>query len=358
MLDNTIDCQSKLVLICHLMGVAPPLVPHSARVSDGKKSFETPISPVQIKPDRRKGTAARKVPEVPIQGHHDATQPMLQLAFNHQGASPNTKAREIHDGIFPEHVTGCICLTCSSELVMSTRCAAQSVQSKLWSVMGFQELATEGFDTGHQLAQSMYSRLKCLPKTALKSSSKRLFDVPDCLNINDTWARYKVQWFQPAVLTSMELLLENAMHRLVTSYDTAPLDSLTPVKAVMYEFYLGPVEHRVMKLTSAMAVVSVQQPSRFFTPEVKCTAPDDEEDDDVIILEEDQVPKTPAFGLRKPLDVPVARRVRRNLMATKIDDTVTVKTISNVFLIFSISNNFFARLMTMMIAMEVSLAVD
>lgn len=329
MLDNTMDCQSKLVLICHLMGVAPPIVPESeTKVSVGKKSFETPISPVQIRSDRRKGTAARKVPEVPIQGNQDATQRMLQLEFNHQGASPNTKAREICDGIFPEHVSGCVCLSCSGELVMSIRCAALLVQSKLWSFMGFHDLATEDFHRGQQLVQSISCRLKSSTKTiATKSSAKRLFDVPDGLSTNEIWAQYKLQWFQPPVVTCMELLLENAMHRLVTNSANVEIDeSLAPVKAVMYEFYLGPLEHRVMKLTSAIAVVSTQQPVQFFTPEQKCksTAHDEEDDEDIIILEGDQVPKTPAFSLRKPIEVPAPRRIRRNLMGIKIDNTITI----------------------------------
>ncbi|XP_057379312.1 uncharacterized protein LOC130701372 [Daphnia carinata] len=326
MLDNTMDCQSKLVLICHLMGVAPPIVPESeTAVSIGKKSFETPISPVQIRSDRRKGTAARKVPEVPIQGHQDATQLMPQ--FNYQGASPNTKAREICDGIFPEHVSGCVCLTCSGELVMSIRCAALLVQSKLWSFMGFHDLATEDFQRGQQLVQSISCRLKSSAKTvATKSSAKRLFDVPDCLSTNEIWAQYKMQWFQPPIVTCMELLLENAMHRLVTNCAHVEIEELlAPVKTVMYEFYLGPLEHRVIKLTSAIAVASLQQPAQFFTPEQKCkSTAQDEENEDVIILEGDQVPKTPAFSLRKPLDVPAPRRVRWNLMGTKIDATITI----------------------------------
>jgi hypothetical protein len=201
------------------------------------------------------------------------------------------------------------------------------VQSKLWSLLGFQELANEDFLKGHQLVQSICSRLRSSTKSvAVKSSSKRLFNVPDCLKINEAWAQYKINWFQPPIVTGMELLLENAMHRLVTEpTNITSSELLTPVKAVMYEFYLGPLEHRVIKLTSAIAIISLQQPATsFVTPEQKCKSMIEEEDEDIIILEGGLAPKTPAIGLRKPLEIPAPRRVRRNLMATKVDDTITV----------------------------------
>jgi hypothetical protein len=119
------------------------------------------------------------------------------------------------------------------------------------------------------------------------------------------------------------------MHRLVTeSIHITSSELLDPVKAIMYEFYLGPLEHRVMKLTSAIATISLQQPATcFLTPEQKCKSTEKEDDDDVIILEGDLAPKTPAIGLRKPLEIPAPRRVRRNLMAVKVDDTITVSSI-------------------------------
>lgn len=348
------------------MGVAPPVIPDSENIapSAGKKSFETPASPVQLKTDRRKGIASRNVPEIPIQVQQDATQRALQLPLNHQGTSPNTKAREVSDGIFPQHISDCICLICSGELTMSIRIAALSVQSKLWSLLGFQDLATEDFLKGRQLVQSICSRLRSSTKpVAAKKSSKRLFEVPDCLKINETWAQYKMHWFQPPVVTGMELFLENAMHRLVTESTTIPLSELLdPVKAVMYDFYLGPLEHRVMKLTSAIATISLQQPTCFTTPEQKCKIMVEEEDDDIIILEGGLAPKTPAFGLRKPLEIPAPRRVRRNLMAVKIDDTITVSSNNLFYLDCSINDtstfSYSHRSMTTRIAMEASLVAD
>ena len=325
------------------MGVAPPVIPESENIapSAGKKSFETPSSPVQIKTDRRKGIAARNVPEIPILVQQDATQRALQLPLNHQGASPTTKAREVSDGIFPQHISDCICLTCTGQLIMSIRIAALSVQSKLWSLLGFQELANEDFLKGHQLVQSVCSRLRSSTKSVtVKNSSKRLFDMPDCLKINEAWAQYKMHWFQPPVVTGMELFLENAMHRLVTEATTITLsDLLDPVKAVMYDFYLGPLEHRVMKLTSGIAIISLQQPTCFTTPEQKCKFMVEEEDDEVIILEGNLAPKTPAFSLRKPLEIPAPRRVRRNLMAVKVDDTITVSSINLFQVDCSINDN-------------------
>ena len=70
------------------MAVAPPVIPDSENIasSDGKKSFDTAISPVHIRTDRRK-VNGRKVPEIPIQVQQDATQRALQLPLNHQGIS-------------------------------------------------------------------------------------------------------------------------------------------------------------------------------------------------------------------------------------------------------------------------------
>jgi hypothetical protein len=183
------------------------------------------------------------------------------------------------------------------------------------------------------------------------------------LKINETWAQYKMHWFQPPVVTGMELFLENAMHRLVTESTTIPLSELLdPVKAVMYDFYLGPLEHRVMKLTSAIATISLQQPTCFTTPEQKCKIMVEEEDDDIIILESGLAPKTPAFGLRKPLEIPAPRRVRRNLMAVKIDDTITVSSNNLFYLDCSINDtstfSYSHRSMTTRIAMEASLVAD
>ena len=327
------DCQSKLVLICHLMGVAPPVVPDETIANGGKKSITvtTPGSPVQIRTDRRKGIAARKVPEIPIQLEHDSTHRTLMLPLNHLGTSPTTKAREVSDGIFPEHNTECVCLICSGELVSAIRCTAVLIQAKLWSFMGFHELALEDFIKGQHLVQSICSRLKIPTKTlSTKTSSKRLFDVPDCLKISETWAQHKIHWFQPSVITGMELLLEHVMHRSVTeSANFQPTESLASVKSILYELYLGPLEHRVMKLMSAISIISSVvplKPSVMLTPEQPSQDKNDE-DDDVVILDGGFPPKTPAFGLRKPLELPAPRRVRRNLMAVKMEDTITVSLI-------------------------------
>lgn len=339
MLDNTMDCQSKLVLICHLMGVAPPVIPDETIANGGKKSLTTtPGSPVQIRADRRKGITSRKVPEIPIQLEQDSTNRMLLLPLNHLGASPSTKAREVSDGIFPEHSTECVCLICSGELVSAIRCTAVLVQAKLWSFMGFHELALEDFVKGQILVQSICSRLKSSAKpVTTKTSSKRLFDVPDCLKVNEMWALHKVHWFQPSVITGLELLLEHVMHRSVTeSASFQPAESLASVKSVLYELYMGPLEHRAIKLMSAITLISSVVPRKLsimLTPEPS-TKDNDDEDDSVIILEGGFPPKTPAFGLRKPLELPAPRRVRRNLMNVKIEDTITVSFVLSCLLFF------------------------
>lgn len=300
------------------MGVAPPVIIDVETTVGAKKSDGSPTSPVEIRSDRRRGIFSRKIPEIPIQLHQDATHRELHLPFNHQGASPNTKAREVSGGIFPEHSPECTCLTCSGELVTAIRCATLAVQAKLWSCMGLKELATEDFLKGSVLIQSVCARLKM----TAKPSSKRLFELPNELKISEMWTRYKVLWFQPYIITCLELLVEYAFHQAVNkSSAVRPIEYLAPVKAIMYELYLGPTEYRAMKLTSAMVFLSLQPCPTVVTPEPK---PIDDEDDVVVISDGNLLPKTPALGLRKAIELAGPRRVRRNLMATKIDDNITV----------------------------------
>lgn len=320
MQDSTMDCQSKLILICHLMGVAPPVILDAEATTKGKKSVGSPTSPVEIRRDRQKGISSRKVPEIPIQLHQDATHRKLLLPFNHQGASPNTKAREVSSGIFPEHSPECTCLTCSGELITAIRCSTLAIQAKLWSCMGLKELATEDFLKGSDLIQSVYARLKI----SSKPSSKRLFEMPNDLKISDIWTRHKVHWFQPPIITGLELLVEYAFHQAVNECTAArPDEYLALIKTIMYDLYLGPTEHRAMKLTSAIVFLSLQDWSVAVTPEPPSNdVPDDAED--VVISDSGLPPKTPALGLRKPIELVVPQRLRRNLMGTKKDDTITV----------------------------------
>ena len=326
MLDNTIDCQSKLVLICHLMDVAPLMFPEPV---DGSKrpNAASPASPVAIRSDRRRGIAARKVPEAAIPVQLDATHRFLQMPYMHQGASPTTKTREISGGVFSDHLTDCICFTCTSELITSIRCASLLVQAKLWSCMGFHDQASEDFLKGQHYVETVCARLKNAEKNvpALTNKknqmSKRLFDVPEGLDVKKIWSNLKMRWFQPAVITGMELLLEHVMHRVVNREISFPVkDPLIPLKTVLYQVYTGPLQHRVMKLISGMALLYLPDTS------VQHRTPDS---GSRMLAVESQVaqngsaPKTPALGLRKPIEMPAPRRVRRNLSAS-IGNTITV----------------------------------
>jgi len=95
MLDNPIDCRSKLMLICHLMGVSMPIATDSNSNSTRNQVDTTPITPVIIKKGRRKGFNAKTVTEVPVTVQQDVTNRYLQLPFNHDGTSPSTKVREV-----------------------------------------------------------------------------------------------------------------------------------------------------------------------------------------------------------------------------------------------------------------------
>lgn len=330
MLDNTMDCQSKLVLICHLMGMAPPVVPEPPSNSiSAKKPSASPSSPVQIRSDRRKGYSSKAIPEVPIELQQDATHRSLLLPFNHQGASPKTRAREVvtDGGIFPDHGADCSCLTCSSELVASIRCAVLTVQAKLWSIMGFQDLASDEFLKGARFVRSMCSRLKSTPlKPALKTPAKRLFDVPAASRVSEVWMNHRIHWFQPSLIAGLELIFERAMH-LSCIEDQSSCEAvgcLSELKSTLYEFCIGPLEHRVMKLVAAMNILCLQT-SAVFAAEPPVAEIRIEEDDDVIILDSNGYPpKTPALAARKPLEMPPPRRIRRNLLNAKIEDTITV----------------------------------
>ena len=95
MLDNTVDCRSKLMLICHLMGVSMPIAADSNSNSIRNQVDTTPITPVVIKKGRRKGFNAKTINEIPVSVQQDATNRHLQLPFNHDGTSPSTKVREV-----------------------------------------------------------------------------------------------------------------------------------------------------------------------------------------------------------------------------------------------------------------------
>ena len=319
MLDNTIDCQSKLVLVCHLMGVAPPVIPEVAAVGGKKQAEPTPGSPVQIRSrNNRTGFVAKQVPEIPIHLQQDATHRSLQLPFNHQGASPSVKAREVTDGIFPEHSLDCYCLTCTSELVASVRCTALNVQAKLWSVLGFEEVAKEEFLSGYQLVEFICSRLRN-PIRATKTSSKRLFNIPEALKISEMWAEHRVQWFQTSFTACMELLLEYSMH-LSSLEAKNPLigECLHQLKRILHEFYVGPLDCQAIKLVTTVKNALVQLNS---VPHIPNQLVQEENVSSPII---GMAPKTPALEPRKPPTVPPPRCVRRNLLAVKIDDTITV----------------------------------
>lgn len=320
MLDNMMDCQSKLILICHLMGVAPPLVPNAGTGSaDAKKPNATPSSPVEIRVERRPRAPARKVPEIEIQVQQDATHRIIQLPFNHRGASPTTKARELTDGIFPEHSLDCVCLSCTSELVTSVRCSILMIQAKLWSFLGLQEVASEEFAKGNQIVQTLCARMRSTTKTSLKHS-KRLFEVPDGPKINELWTSHKSHWLQPALLTGLELMLEQSMYSAVVNTGQHA-DVMSKLKAIIFELYLGPLEQRMIKLTSVLCLGNSETTRVSVTPEIlNC----DSADDSVVVLDGGSTPKTPPCVAKQPVEAPAPRRNRRNIFGIKVDDTITV----------------------------------
>lgn len=319
MIDSVMDCQSKLLLICHMMGVVAPVVPEAQAKSLGvDKLGWSPPSPVEIRSERRNRTAARKVPEVGIQVEQDATHRTLKEPYNHGGASPTTRAREVTGGIFPEHSLDCLCLTCTSELVTSVRCFMITIQAKLWSHLGFQELANDEFIRGYQMVLTLCARLRPPTKSSSKPS-KRLFEVPEGPKINEMWNSQKAQWLQLPLVTGLELMVEHCMYSAVLNSGKKS-DETSKVKTILTEFYQGPLEHRMIKLVSAMCVEEYRNERVFIAPEMlDCSAADDS----VVVLD-GTPPKTPANVQSRPVEVPPPRRNRRNIFGTKVDDTITV----------------------------------
>ena len=323
MIDSTMDCQSKLLLICHMMGVAAPVAPEAPSTGAEKHSW-TPPSPVEIRAERRNRTAARKVPEVEIQIEQDATHRILKEPLNHGGTSPTTRAREVTSGVFPEHSLDCLCLTCTSELVMSVRCSMLTIQAKLWSQLGFQELANEEFIKGYQMVLTLCARMRPPAKITSKPS-KRLFEVPEGPKINEMWNSQKTQWLQLPLVTGLELMLEHCMHSAAVNSGKNS-DETSKLKTVLTEFYQGPLEHRMMKLVSAVCVEEYRNERVSIAPEMlDCNAADDS-----IVILDGTPPKTPASVQSRP-EVPPPRRNRRNIFGTKIDDTITVNFTSLCF---------------------------
>ena len=318
-LDNTIDCQSKLVLVSHLMGVAPPVVPEVAAVGGKKQAEPSPGLPVQIgSRNNRTGFVAKKVPEIPIHLQQDATHRSLLLPFNHQGASPTVKTRKMTDGIFPTHSLDCYCLTCTSELVATVRCTALNVQAKLWSVKGFEDVAKEEFLSGCQLVEFICSRLRN-PIRATNTLSKRLFNVPEALKISEMWAEHRVQWFQTSFTACMELLWEYSMYMSSLEAKNPLIDErLQQLKRIMDEFFVGPLDCQAIKLVTAVNIAHLQLNS---APQILNQLVQEQNFSSPIIA---IALKTPALEPRTTPTVPPPRRVRRNLFAFKIDDTITV----------------------------------
>ena len=319
MLDNTMDCQSKLVLVCHLMGVAPPVIPDVPAVGGNRQAEPTPGSPVQIRSrNQRAGFAAKQVPEMPINLQQDATHRSLQQPFNHQGTSPSVKAREVTDGIFPEHSLDCYCLTCTSELVATIRFSSLATQAKLWSILGFEDVAKEEFVAGSQLVEFVCSRLRSQIR-ATKTSSKRLFNIPEALKVSEIWSEHRVFWFQAPFITGLELMLEYAWHlSSLEAKNDSVIEFLNKLKTLLREFYIGPLQDQAVRLATGVEIVLMQFNA------VPVVARETTTDANAMSPVVGATPKTPALEPRKPPDIPPPRSVRRNILAVKIDDTITV----------------------------------
>ena len=324
MLDNVIDCRSKLVLICHFMGapVPAPTQPDSSNENDPlPMNSTTPIKPEKEK-SRRRGFKGKTVPDVGVVLEADATNRHLQLLdprnLQLQGTSPSTKIRQINtdtDGLFPTHTIDCQCLTCSSQLVSSVRCATVTVQARLCSIQGFDQLAEDEFRNGCLYVQTLCSRLRHTstaqdlknPKKS-KDSSRKLFDGDHSgtcsmkTENDELWCQWKVFWFSDTLLSMMELMLELVVHRTDADQPEKANEAIQELESILFEFFVGPVEHRTMKLVATMKLVRLRlELIRSMPASSSTTVKEDIVDSDIILeVSNASVPKTPAHALRRP----------------------------------------------------------
>ena len=332
-LDNTMDCQSKLVLICHLMGVPNPVRP--TELPSGVKTpiSGRPTSPVFIHAnDRpRRGYQSKKVPETSVPVQQDATNRFLQVPFMNQGASPTTKVRELCSGLFPDHSTDCYCITCSSELVFVVRCSAFMIQAKLWSVLGFHNEADEEFQRGQQFVQSLCSRMRV---AKANKAAVNLFNAPTQLKLQNAWNDRKVEWLQSVILSVADLILEQSIHCGAYEKCDEAMELLEQGKEFLLNFFIGPIEHRGLKTIAKLNLIRCNLTDR--EAEEKHLQIEDSEDE-VLVLEPTSqttlAPKTPAPSCRRMADAapPIQKRFGRQSRPKTIDlDSPITITVINI----------------------------
>ena len=248
------------------------------------------------------------------------------------------------DGIFPQHSIDCQCLTCSSELIAAIRCATFSIQAKLWSIQGFVIESEDEFRKGCHLVQILCARLRHSKEK--KSGVKKLFDLPNSLHIGDTWFQGKVKWFRDAHLAMVELMLELVVHCASVDETEKAGETINELQNILFEFFVGPIEHRAMKLIATMKLLRLQLDAMEAEPVQQSSSSLENQQDEGVILEAYGsgtpaiVPKTPAHSLRRPNEIPIGpkRFFRRNLLDEAADSPITI-TVTIPPLLFFFSSN-------------------
>lgn len=234
------------------------------------------------------------------------------------------------DGIFPQHSIDCQCLTCSSELIGAIRCATFSIQAKLWSIQGFVNESEDEFRKGCHYVQTICSRLR--HSKGKKAGVKKLFDLGNSLNTGDAWFEGKTMWFRDTHLAMMELMLELVIHRTSVHQTEKANETIDELQSILFEFFVGPIEHRAMKLTATIKLLQLQLDAVETEPvQQSLSSLENQLDDDVIPEACGReapgiVPKTPAHSLKRPNEVPIRpkRFFRRNLLDQAADSPITI----------------------------------
>ena len=311
-LESTVDCQSKLVLVCHSMGSAVSL---SDRRETGKKvgkGYDSKCMPDTVEEPLAAGMVNR----------------YLQLPDMNQGTSPSTRVRHLASSpLFGDHKVECSCLTCTSELVLSVRCTTFKVQAKLWSLMSHDNEAELEFNRGAQLMEWFLSKLHSPKSRKLKGRDLFQSNRTELMDLEEYWRRGQIGWLQPTVLAFMELACEHGLHigggagECVRA--TAQVDQTI---RILTEFYRGPLDCRILRVLAIndtlmfMSAAASAKKVKDQGQGPRHVPRDDDGEDDVQIIAE-VVPKTPFPKSRVTRAAPPAAPAKKS---GRLQETVTV----------------------------------
>jgi len=129
-------------------------------------------------------------------------------------------------------------------------------------------------------------------------------------------------------------MLELVIHRMSVDQTEKANETIHELQSILFEFFVGPIEHRTMKLTATMKLLQLQLDAVETEPIQQSLSLENQQDDDIILEACGKeaagvVPKTPAHSLRRPNEIPIRpkRFFRRNLLDQDADSPITITVI-------------------------------